>query len=70
MQVSFENAMVVRDLFTGGKRSFADTQDARNFRDLIYRNHGLSPPGPQSGQPTVPPKVSPLLSPAVPTGTA
>ena len=33
--------MIVRDLFTGGKRSFASTTDAREFRQTIYDNHGL-----------------------------
>lgn len=56
--VSFERAMVVRDLFTGGKRSFASTADAQLFRYMIYQNHGLTPP-PLSSTPRtrVPPKV-------------
>ena len=43
-QVVFERALIVRDLFTGGKRSFASSEDARDFRQRIYDNHGLELP--------------------------
>ena len=44
LQVAFETVMIIRDLFTGGKRSFATTADAREFRAGIYTNHGLKVP--------------------------
>jgi hypothetical protein len=49
VQVVFETAMVVRDLFTGGKRTFASTADARHFRERIYAAHGLAVPKPAAG---------------------
>eukprot|EP00775_Hariotina_reticulata_P006840 gene6840-7058_t len=36
--------LIVRDLFTGGTRSFTNTVDARAFRAAVYSNYGLPPP--------------------------
>jgi hypothetical protein len=55
IQVAFQRVMIVRDLFTGGKRSFASIADARAFRQQIYLVHGLPLPG--SGWSHVPPRV-------------
>ena len=37
--VAFERALVVRDIFTGGVRTFLSTQDAQAFRALIYKQY-------------------------------
>lgn len=41
--VCFERAMVVRDVFTGGRRTFLSTQDAQTFRAMLYRQYGTLP---------------------------
>ena len=41
----FERALVVRDIFTGGVRTFLSRDDARAFRSQIYAQHGASPRG-------------------------
>jgi hypothetical protein len=38
--VVFERALIVRDLFTGGTRTFTSSQDARAFRAEVYRQYG------------------------------
>lgn len=38
--VVFDRALIIRDLFTGGTRTFTSTQDAREFRAEVYRNYG------------------------------
>ena len=38
--VVFERALVVRDIFTGGVRTFLSSADAKAFRALIYTQHG------------------------------
>ena len=38
--VCFERALVVRDIFTGGVRTFLSKADARAFRSLIYAQYG------------------------------
>ncbi len=38
--VVFERALVVRDIFTGGVRTFLSSADAKAFRALIYAQHG------------------------------
>ena len=40
--VCFERALVVRDIFTGGVRTFLDSEDAQLFRDNMYSNYGQS----------------------------
>ncbi|KAL0050159.1 hypothetical protein WJX82_005404 [Trebouxia sp. C0006] len=47
--VSFERALVVRDIFTGGVRTFLSTQDAQAFRASMYKQYYL--PFPESGRP-------------------
>ncbi|KAL3161243.1 hypothetical protein ABBQ38_009607 [Trebouxia sp. C0009 RCD-2024] len=47
--VSFERALVVRDIFTGGVRTFLSTEDAQAFRALIYKQYNL--PAPEAGKP-------------------
>ncbi|KAK9828787.1 hypothetical protein WJX72_002076 [[Myrmecia] bisecta] len=42
--VSFERALVVRDIFTGGERTFLSREDAQAFRANIYVQYGLPPP--------------------------
>ncbi|CAL5223424.1 g5938 [Coccomyxa viridis] len=42
--VCFQRALVVRDIFTGGKRTFFSSQDAQDFRARIYARNGLAPP--------------------------
>lgn len=37
--VAFERALVVRDIFTGGVRTFLSTADAQAFRSLIYKQY-------------------------------
>jgi hypothetical protein len=36
----FESVLIVRDIFTGGARSFDNQQDAREFRSLVYQQYG------------------------------
>ena len=36
----FERALVVRDTFTGGNRTFQSREDAAAFRSLIYSHYG------------------------------
>jgi protein O-GlcNAc transferase len=38
--IMFDHVLIVRDLFTGGNRSFASTQDAREFRAAVYKQYG------------------------------
>ena len=38
--VVFERSLVVRDIFTGGVRTFLSSADAKAFRALIYTQHG------------------------------
>ena len=38
--VCFERALVVRDLFTGGTRTFHSTPDAQDFRAALYQQYG------------------------------
>ena len=38
--VVFERALVVRDLFTGGTRTFHSTRDAQDFRASLYQQYG------------------------------
>jgi hypothetical protein len=38
--VVFERALIVRDLFTGGTRTFTNSSDARAFRADVYRQYG------------------------------
>ena len=38
--VCFERALVVRDMFTGGERTFLTQSDAQAFRAMIYAQHG------------------------------
>ena len=38
----FERALVVRDIFTGGVRTFLSREDAQAFRAQIYAQHGAS----------------------------
>ncbi|MEW5301672.1 MAG: hypothetical protein WDW36_004517 [Sanguina aurantia] len=47
----FERVLIVKDLYTGGGRTFHSREDAREFRGLIYEQYGLPPPEPR---PTVP----------------
>ncbi|EIE21972.1 hypothetical protein COCSUDRAFT_66769 [Coccomyxa subellipsoidea C-169] len=42
--VCFERALVVRDMFLGGERTFLNQEDARAFRSMIYALYGLPPP--------------------------
>ncbi|CAL8471513.1 g11055 [Coccomyxa elongata] len=42
--VCFERALVVRDMFLGGERTFLSQEDARAFRSMIYAQYGLPPP--------------------------
>jgi hypothetical protein len=38
--VCFERALVVRDLFTGGTRTFHTVPDAQDFRAALYQQYG------------------------------
>ena len=38
--VRFERALVVRDIFTGGRRTFFSRADAQDFRARIYARNG------------------------------
>lgn len=44
--VLFERTLIIRDLFTGGNRSFTNTEDARTFRAEVYKHYG------ENGHPT------------------
>lgn len=37
--VAFERALVVRDIFTGGVRTFLSTEDAQAFRASMYKQY-------------------------------
>ena len=41
--VCIERALVVRDTFAGGERTFLTTEDAQAFRARIYAQHGAQP---------------------------
>ncbi len=41
--VSFERALVVRDIFTGGVRTFLSTEDAQAFRASMYKQYSKLP---------------------------
>ena len=41
--VAFERALVVRDIFTGGVKTFLSTEDAQAFRALIYKQYSELP---------------------------
>ncbi len=43
--VCFQRALVVRDIFTGGKRTFFSREDAQDFRARIYARNGDALPG-------------------------
>lgn len=36
----FERVLIVKDLYTGGGRTFHNREDAREFRGLIYEQYG------------------------------
>lgn len=38
--VMFDRVLIVRDLFTGGKRSFTYSGDAQAFRAAVYKQYG------------------------------
>lgn len=38
--VCFQRALVVRDIFTGGRRTFFSREDAQDFRARIYARNG------------------------------
>lgn len=38
--ICFERALVVRDIFTGGVRTFLSRADAQAFRSRIYAQYG------------------------------
>lgn len=38
--VVFDQVLIVRDLFTGGNRSFTNSADAREFRAAVYKQYG------------------------------
>ena len=40
--VCFERALVVRDIFTGGGRTFQSKQDAQAFRASLYMRYGTA----------------------------
>jgi hypothetical protein len=42
--VCFERALVARDSFAGGERTFLTTEDAQAFRARIYQQHGAPRP--------------------------
>lgn len=42
--VSFERALVVRDIFTGGVRTFLNRADAQDFRASLYSQYGVGRP--------------------------
>ncbi|KAK9836079.1 hypothetical protein WJX84_007267 [Apatococcus fuscideae] len=45
--VCFERALVVRDIFTGGTRTWLSQEDAQTFRRDIYKIYELPPPMPR-----------------------
>jgi hypothetical protein len=47
--VIFERALIVRDLYTGGVRTFLSRKDARQFRAAVYSQYGGSPAPPVVG---------------------
>ncbi len=47
--VCFQRALVVRDIFTGGKRTFFSSQDAQDFRARIYARNGDALPSSVAG---------------------
>ncbi|GBF94574.1 hypothetical protein Rsub_06689 [Raphidocelis subcapitata] len=49
--VVFDRVLIVRDVFTGGSRSFASTEDAHEFRAAVYAHYGLPPPAPRAAVP-------------------
>lgn len=51
--VVFERALVVRDLFTGGTRTFHSTHDAQDFRASLYQQYDLPPPVPRPAPRTI-----------------
>eukprot|EP00879_Flechtneria_rotunda_P027722 GHRR01029709.1.p1 GENE.GHRR01029709.1~~GHRR01029709.1.p1 ORF type:complete len:256 (+),score=63.24 GHRR01029709.1:320-1087(+) len=51
--VAFERALMIRDLFTGGTRSFTNSQDAQEFRAEVYRHYGFLPPAKRRTVPRV-----------------
>lgn len=42
----FERALVVRDIFTGGVRTFLSREDAQAYRSQIHAQHGTRFAGP------------------------
>lgn len=38
--VAFDRVLIVRDLFTGGTRSFTSSSDAQEFRAAVYTHYG------------------------------
>ena len=42
--ICLEHAMVVKDTFTGGVRTFLNREDAHLFRRMMYAQFGLPPP--------------------------
>lgn len=51
--VCFERAMVVKDTFTGGVRTFLNREDAHLFRRMVYAQYGLPPPAPRTPMPRI-----------------
>lgn len=49
----FERVLITRDLATGGGRTFLTFDDAREFRELIYKQYGLPPPLPRPSVPRI-----------------
>eukprot|EP01026_Neomeris_dumetosa_P004514 TRINITY_DN1120_c0_g1_i7.p1 TRINITY_DN1120_c0_g1~~TRINITY_DN1120_c0_g1_i7.p1 ORF type:complete len:345 (-),score=39.36 TRINITY_DN1120_c0_g1_i7:207-1241(-) len=49
--ICFERALVIRDVYTGGKRTFQTTEYAQQFRREIYEQYGLLPPVPPPNGP-------------------
>eukprot|EP01025_Chloroclados_australasicus_P033323 TRINITY_DN3394_c0_g2_i1.p1 TRINITY_DN3394_c0_g2~~TRINITY_DN3394_c0_g2_i1.p1 ORF type:complete len:602 (-),score=77.39 TRINITY_DN3394_c0_g2_i1:347-2152(-) len=49
--VCFERALVIRDVYTGGKRTFQTTEDAQMFRKELYHQYGLPAPTPNPSGP-------------------
>ncbi|EFN54929.1 expressed protein [Chlorella variabilis] len=42
--VAFDRVLVVKDVYTGGVRTFLDTKDAHLFRKMLYAQYNLPPP--------------------------
>jgi len=38
--VVFDNVLIIRDIFTGGARSFESREDAHAFRAAVYAHYG------------------------------